>query len=541
MNLIGLGLKAMRYRLDTLHEDLDVDVHQLPAWLRAGIRLSKCLPQPRTAGSVRLRRFLERLGPVAIKFGQLLSTRRDLMPDEMADELAKLQAQVAPFASALAVARIEKSLGKPIVELFEEFEEAPVASASVAQVHRARLQSGAEVAVKVVRPGIKERISEQIALMRRVAQMLERHSSDAKRLHLMRVVDDYEATILAELDMQQEAANTVKLRHNFAASPLLYVPRVYREFSGRDVLTLEFVKGVPISEVEQLKALGTDMKKLAERGVETFFTQVFVHNFFHADMHPGNILIDVANPAEPRYIALDCAIIGQLGETDRAYLAKNLMAFFRRDYKEVARLLLEARWAPAETDAQAFEAVIRKVCEPVFQKPLSQIEFGTFLLDLFRSARAFRLELQPQLVLLQKTLLYVEGLGRRLYPELDLWDTGKPFMERWMVEQFGPAASLTSLLADLPELFTRLPRLPAEIRDLRGEVHRLSNALADERARAQQLQRSDRRRQVFARAAGVALVLFAGWSVSPLAGMLDAPDTMAGLVALAGVYLIVRA
>lgn len=541
MNLIGLGLKAMRYRLDTLHEDLDVDVHQLPAWLRAGIRLSKCLPQPRTAGSVRLRRFLERLGPVAIKFGQLLSTRRDLMPDEMADELAKLQAQVAPFASALAVARIEKSLGKPIAELFEEFKEAPVASASVAQVHRARLQSGAEVAVKVVRPGIKERISEQIALMRRVAQMLERHSSDAKRLHLMRVVDDYEATILAELDMQQEAANTVKLRHNFAASPLLYVPRVYREFSGRDVLTLEFVKGVPISEVEQLKALGTDMKKLAERGVETFFTQVFVHNFFHADMHPGNILIDVANPAEPRYIALDCAIIGQLGETDRAYLAKNLMAFFRRDYKEVARLLLEARWAPAETDAQAFEAVIRKVCEPVFQKPLSQIEFGTFLLDLFRSARAFRLELQPQLVLLQKTLLYVEGLGRRLYPELDLWDTGKPFMERWMVEQFGPAASLTSLLADLPELFTRLPRLPAEIRDLRGEVHRLSNALADERARAQQLQRSDRRRQVFARAAGVALVLFAAWSVSPLAGMLDAPDTMAGLVALAGVYLIVRA
>ncbi|MCY4323865.1 MAG: 2-polyprenylphenol 6-hydroxylase [Gammaproteobacteria bacterium] len=541
MNLIGLGLKAMRYRLDTLHEDLDVDVHQLPAWLRAGIRLSKCLPQPRTAGSVRLRRFLERLGPVAIKFGQLLSTRRDLMPDEMADELAKLQAQVAPFASALAVARIEKSLGKPIVELFEEFEEAPVASASVAQVHRARLQSGAEVAVKVVRPGIKERISEQIALMRRVAQMLERHSSDAKRLHLMRVVDDYEATILAELDMQQEAANTVKLRHNFAASPLLYVPRVYREFSGRDVLTLEFVEGVPISEVEQLKALGTDMKKLAERGVETFFTQVFVHNFFHADMHPGNILIDVANPAEPRYIALDCAIIGQLGETDRAYLAKNLMAFFRRDYKEVARLLLEARWAPAETDAQAFEAVIRKVCEPVFQKPLSQIEFGTFLLDLFRSARAFRLELQPQLVLLQKTLLYVEGLGRRLYPELDLWDTGKPFMERWMVEQFGPAASLTSLLADLPELFTRLPRLPAEIRDLRGEVHRLSNALADERARAEQLQRSDRRRQVFVRAAGVALVLFAGWSVSPLAGMLDAPDTMAGLVALAGVYLIVRA
>ncbi len=541
MNLVSLGFKALRYRLDTMHEDLDVDVRQFPAWLRAAIRLSKCLPRPSSASSARLKRFLESLGPVAIKFGQLLSTRRDLMPDDMADELAKLQTQVTPFSSALAVSRIEKNLGRPLGEIFDDFEQAPVASASVAQVHRARLKNGTQVAVKVVRPGIRERISEQIALMRRVAQILERHSSDAKRLHLMRVVDDYETTILAELDMQQEADNTVKLRHNFATSPLLYVPKVYREFSSRDVLTLEFVEGVPISDVEQLNSLGTDMKKLAERGVETFFTQVFVHNFFHADMHPGNILIDVANPAEPRYIALDCAIIGQLGETDRAYLAKNLMAFFRRDYKEVARLLLEARWAPAETDAQAFEAVIREVCEPVFQKPLSQIEFGTFLLDLFRSARAFRLELQPQLVLLQKTLLYVEGLGRQLYPALDLWDTGKPFMERWMAEQFGPAASLTSLLAELPKLFTSLPRLPAEIRDLRGEVHRLSNALAEERARGEQLQRSGKRRQVVARTAGVALLLFAALSVSPLASLPHAPDAAAGLLAFAGVYLIARA
>jgi len=547
MNLVSLGFKALRYRLDTLHEDLDVEVHRLPAWLRGCIGLSKCLPRPKTASAIRLRCFLERLGPVAIKFGQLLSTRRDLMSDEMADELAKLQTQVTPFASTLAIMRIEKSLGRPLGEIFENFDEAPLASASVAQVHRARLRDGTEVAIKVVRPGIRERIEEQIVLMRRVAQLLERHSSDAKRLHLMRVVDDYETTILAELDMQQEADNTIKLRHNFASSPLLYVPKVYREFSSRDVLTLEFVEGVPISEVERLKALGTDMKKLAERGVETFFTQVFVHNFFHADMHPGNILIDVANPSEPRYIALDCAIIGQLGEIDRAYLAKNLMAFFRRDYKEVARLLLEARWAPAETDASAFEAIIREVCEPVFQKPLSQIEFGKFLLDLFRSARAFRLELQPQLVLLQKTLLYVEGLGRRLYPELDLWDTGKPFMERWMADQFGPAASLTSLLGKLPELFVSLPRLPAEIRDLRGEVHRLTNEVADERARGRRLQRSGRSRhgnQAFARIAGIALLFFAGWSVSPLAVMPDAPDTpdtIAGLLALAGVYLIVRA
>ena len=474
---------------------------------------------------------------MAIKFGQLLSTRRDLLPDDVADELAKLQSDVAPFAPQLAIDSIERDLGQPVACLFDDFQDTPLASASVAQVHRARLKSGEEVVVKVVRPGIKPRIDEQIGLMRRVARLLERHSTDAKRLHLMRVVNDYEATIHAELDMAQEAANTVKLRHNFAASPLLYVPRVYRELSGAEVLTLEYVEGVPISEVEQLKALGTDMKKLAERGVETFFTQVFVHNFFHADMHPGNILIDVANPAEPRYIALDCAIIGSLSETDRTCLARNLMAFFRRDYAEVARLMLEAGWAPARTDATAFEAVIRELCEPVFQKPLSQIEFGKFLLALFRSAREFGLELQPQLVLLQKTLLYVEGLGRRLYPELDLWDTGKPFMERWMTMRFGPAAGLTNLLRDLPDLIVSLPRIPAEIRDMRRDIQRLSHEVDEQRMLASDAKRSGRKGQVFARAAGVALLLFAGWSVSPVA---SPPETLSGLLAVAGVYLIVR-
>ena len=541
MNLAGLAFKALRYRLDTLHEDLNYDLSHTPIVLRALLKAGRLLPRPKRPGSVRLRLFLESLGPVAIKFGQLLSTRRDLLPDEMADELAKLQSEVPPFATSLAIASIEQSLGQPIAQLFDHFEAAPLASASVAQVHRARLKNGAEVAVKVVRPHIKRLIDEQIGLMRRIARLLERHAEDARRLHLMRVVDDYESTIHAELDMLREADNTVKLRQNFAASPLLYVPRVHRELCGRDVLTLEYVEGVPISEVERLQTLGTDMKKLAERGVETFFTQVFVHNFFHADMHPGNILIDVANPAEPRYIALDCAIIGSLSESDRAYLAKNLMAFFRRDYKEVARLLLEAGWAPATTDALAFEGVIRDVCEPVFQKPLSQIEFGAFLLSLFRSAREFRLELQPQLVLLQKTLLYVEGLGRRLYPDLDLWDTGKPFMERWMKEHFGPAAGLTSLLSELPDMITNLPRLPSEIRDLRREVWRLSNEVADERSRARRMKHEGRRGQVFARAAGVALLLFAAWSVSPLAGIVDAPDTLAGLLALAGVYLIARA
>ena len=541
MKLTGLLLRGLKYRLDTLTAEFNYDPSALPGAARGLVRLTKLLPEPKSPNAHRLRTFLESLGPVAIKFGQLLSTRRDLLSDQMADELAKLQTEVPPFKTRLAVETIERTLGRPIDELFEEFEEKPLASASVAQVHKARLKNGSQVAVKVVRPNIRPQISEQIALMRRVADLLESRSDDARRLHLSRVVDDYERTIHAELDMCLEADNTVKLRRNFAASPLLYVPKVFRDYSSRDILTLEFVEGVPISHVETLRALGTDMKKLAERGVETFFTQVFVHNFFHADMHPGNILIDVSNPSEPRYIALDCAIIGSLDQADRNYLAKNLMAFFRRDYKQVAGLLLEAGWAPPETDVSAFEDVIQEVCEPVFQKPLSQIEFGHFLLTLFRSARQFRLEMQPQLVLLQKTLLYVEGLGRRLYPELDLWDTGKPFMERWMQEHFGPAARLNAFLDELPDLISSLPNIPIEIRDMRHEIRRLSKEVAEQRARNEQASVSPRRGQLFARAAGVALLLVAGWLVSPFGGVIDTPDTMAGLLALVGVYLVVRA
>lgn len=541
MNLAKLALRGARYRLDRLLVELDIDTSRLPAVLRALVRIAELLPAPRSSTAERLRCFLESLGPVAIKFGQLLSTRRDLLSDEMADELAKLQAHVAPFSTDLAIASIERSLDRPLGDLFEHFEEQPLASASVAQVHRARLKDGTEVAVKVIRPDLKPLIEQQINLMRKVAAILERRSDDARRLHLGRVVDDYETTITAELDMRREADNTMKLRQNFAASPLLYVPRVYRDHSSREVLTLEYVEGIPISETDQLLALGTNMKKLAERGVETFFTQVFVHNFFHADMHPGNILIDVRDPSSPRYIALDCAIIGSLSESDRTYLARNLMAFFQRDYREVAHLLLESGWAPPETDVQAFEAVIREVCEPVFRKPLSQIAFGQFLLTLFRSARQFRLELQPQLVLLQKTLLYVEGLGRRLYPELDLWDTGKPFMEQWMREHFGPTAQLSRLLDDLPDIVLGLPRIPKELRDMRHQINRLSTELAEQKANAGRSAPSRRREHFFARAAGVALLLVSGWLVSPLGGGFESPDTMAGLLALAGVYLVVRA
>ncbi len=541
MTLTNLLLRALRYRLDTLVDALAVDTSHLPGVARNLVRLTRLLPTPKSSSGTRLRLFLESLGPVAIKFGQLLSTRPDLLSDELIEELSGLQADVPPFDTRLAVAAIERDLGKPVAQLFDEFEDTPLASASVAQVHRARLGNGHRVAVKVVRPDIRPLIKSQIGLMRRVAELLEKHSDDARRLHLRRVVDDYEHTIHAELDMRQEADNTVQLRLNFAASALLYVPRVYREFSGRDVLTLEYVEGVPIDAVEKLRALGVDMKKLAERGVETFFTQVFVHNFFHADMHPGNILIDVSDPSEPSYIALDCAIIGSLPQVDRTYLARNLIAFFRRDYQQVAHLLLAAGWAPPETDRQAFAAVIRELCEPVFNKPLSQIEFGHFLVSLFRSARQFRLEMQPQLVLLQKTLLYVEGLGRQLYPQLDLWETGKPFMERWMHDHFGPAAQLMAVFDTLPELLSAIPGLPGEVRDLRRDLSRLSAQVTQQRTHRQQARRATRSGQIFARTAGVVLLLASGWLVSPLSELAQTANTMAGIIALAGAYLVVRA
>jgi ubiquinone biosynthesis protein len=404
------------------------------------------------------------------------------------------------------------------------------------------------VVAKVVRPGIEPVIREDIELLRRLAAFLEQHSAEARRLHLSVVVDDYERTILDELDLQQEASNTARLRANFADSPLLYVPRVYWDLTRRNVLVLERIRGVPIGDMAALKARGTDLKKLAERGVETFFTQVFVHNFFHADMHPGNIFVDVSDPADPSYIAIDCAIIGSLTREDQDYLARNLLAFFNRDYAEVARLHLESGWIPEDTDPGEFERVIQKLCEPIFAKPLNEISFGLFLLQLFDTAREFNMEIQPQLVLLQKTLLYIEGLGRELYPQLDLWETAKPFMERWMADHVGPAAALREFAEYAPVILEQLPRLPAlmartgtQLRQLQRAVDRQGDAMRNLEKRLDRVDRRWRTRRL----SGAALILLASallWA--PIAQLLQTESqlgTLAGLASAAlGSFLLLR-
>ncbi|MCY4095170.1 MAG: 2-polyprenylphenol 6-hydroxylase [Gammaproteobacteria bacterium] len=447
-------LTVIRFRLDTILLELTKD-----HWLRWFL-LSRYLPKPRKSSALRLREAIEHLGPVFIKFGQILSTRRDLLPVDYADQLAKLQDQVPPFPTDEAISRIETSLNQSLNDLFSDFERIPIASASLAQVHAARLQDGSEVVVKVIRPDVADRIRKDLALIFQAVTFLHAVSRDARRLRLIEVVQDYEETIFNELDLTKEAYNTTRLRYNFAESQLLYVPRVFRNFTTTDILVLERIHGVPISATNELVARDTDLKKLAVRGVETFFTQVFEHNFFHADMHPGNIFIDVEDPTNPSYIAVDCAIMGQLTPEDQTYLARNIVAFFNQDFKEIAQLHAESGWIGAESDVQAFEQVIRELCEPLFLQPLSQISFGHFLLNLFTTARQFNMEVQPQLVLLQKTLLNIEGLGRQLDPDLDLWTTAKPFMERWMQKRYGVEAALKAFTDNAPKLLDQLPRLP---------------------------------------------------------------------------------
>jgi ubiquinone biosynthesis protein len=410
----------------------------------------------------RIRRSLEDLGPIFVKFGQVLSTRRDLLPDDVAQELAKLQDRVPPFPGAEARAIVEKSLSKPVAELFESFEERPHASASIAQVHLARLLNGQDVVVKVVRPGIQRTIARDIGLLYVVAELAERYWREGRRLRPREVVAEYEKTIIDELDLLREAANASQLRRNFQDSPLLYVPEVYWPFCRRQVMVMERIYGIPISDVAELKRQGVDLKKLAERGVEIFFTQVFVHSFFHADMHPGNIFVSL----EGRYIAVDFGIMGTLSPVDQRYLAENFVAFFKRDYRRVAELHVLSGWVPAGTRVEEFEAAIRTVCEPIFERPLKEISFGQLLLRLFQTARRFHMEVQPQLVLLQKTLLNIEGLGRDLYPDLDLWQTAKPFLERWMSEQIGVRAFFQGLRQEAPRWAERLPQVPALLYDV---------------------------------------------------------------------------
>jgi len=404
----------------------------------------------------RLRLALEALGPIFVKFGQLLSTRRDLIPTDIADELAKLQDQVPPFPSAQAVALLETAYGKPLREVFTSFDETPIASASVAQVHFAVLPNGHEVAVKILRPGIKHTIEHDIALLQICAGLIERWWSDGKRLKPKLVVAEFEKYLHDELDLMREAANASQLRRNFSDAKLLLVPEVHWDWCSEQVMVMERMHGIPISQIGALREAGIDLSKLASDGVEIFYTQVFRDGFFHADMHPGNILV----ARDGRYVALDFGIMGTLTDNDKNYLAHNFIAFFNRDYKRVAELHIESGWAPADTRVDEFEAAIRSVCEPIFDKPLRDVSFGKVLLRLFQTSRRFGIEIQPQLVLLQKTLLNIEGLGLQLDPELDLWKTAKPWLERWMSEQVGWRGFIKTLRAEAPRYASLLPQLP---------------------------------------------------------------------------------
>ena len=442
-------------------------------------RLLQLLPRfssgPDPTRGVRLREALETLGPIFVKFGQVLSTRRDLLPADLAEELAKLQDQVPPFAYALAAAEIESALGKPISEVFEQIDEQPIASASVAQVHAAILRGGVEVAVKVLRPGVERAIARDVKLLDTAAGLVERLWADGRRLKPREVVAEFARHLEDELDMVREAANASLLRRNFANSPLLAVPAVHWDYCARRVMVMERMHGVPISQIDSLREKGINIPALARAGVEIFFTQVFRDGFFHADMHPGNILV----ADDGRYVALDFGIMGTLSEADKSYLAQNFLAFFNRDYRRVALAHLDAGWVPAGTRIDEFEAAIRAVCEPIFARPLKEIYFGKLLLRLFQTSRRFNVEVQPQLVLLQKTLLNIEGLGRELDPDLDLWQTAKPFLERWMSEQIGWRGLLRTLRREAPTWAQTLPAIPRLVHRMLAEdrIGRLEAAL----------------------------------------------------------------
>ncbi|MEA3149116.1 MAG: ubiquinone biosynthesis protein [Gammaproteobacteria bacterium] len=408
----------------------------------------------------RLRLALEELGPIFIKFGQAVSTRRDLIPADIADELAKLQDRVPPFGSELAVATIEEAFGSKLDAIFARFDSTPLAAASIAQVHAATLKTGQDVVVKILRPGMHEVIELDLDVLDTLARLANEYWKDARQLRPIEVVGEYRKTILDELDLMREAANAAQLKRNFAGSSLLYVPEVYWDFCRVNVMVMERIHGVIISRMDELRARGANFARLAENGVEIFFTQVFRHNFFHADMHPGNIFVQIDDPENPRYAAVDFGIVGTLQPRDQHYIAENFLAFFDRDYARVAALHVESGWVPAGTRVDELESAVRTVCEPIFNKPLKEISFAQVLLRLFETARRFDMHVQPQLILLQKTLLNIEGLGRELYPDLDLWKTAQPILRSWMRERVSPLAILRRLRVQLPDTVEALKQLP---------------------------------------------------------------------------------
>jgi ubiquinone biosynthesis protein len=410
--------------------------------------------------AVRLRLCIESLGPIFIKFGQMMATRRDLLPEDIVIELEKLLDQVPAFPLPQARAIIERQLGQPINQLFSKFDENVLASASIAQVYAAELSAGERVIVKVVRPNIEQHIRQDTKLLMLLARMADRYWGEAKRIKPVQIVHEFEKTLLNELDLVREAANASELRRHFEGSDDLYVPHVYWDYCKSQVMVMERIEGIPVSDIEQLKANNIDLEVLSRKGVEVFFTQVYQNNYFHADMHPGNIFVSPHNPENPKYIAVDFGIMGSLSTQDQRYLAENFVAFFNRDYRRVAELHVDSGWVDRDTRIDDFEAAIRTVCEPMFQRPLAEISFGQLLLRLFQTARQFNMEIQPQLLLLEKTFLHIEGLGRQLYPQLDLWDTAKPFLERWLSEQLGMRALVKGLKKNMPYIAENLPDLP---------------------------------------------------------------------------------
>ncbi len=463
--LIGIQRVLARYGLD--------EFVQTARYLKPVKWAFRLLPGRSTSNEprgVRLRLALQELGPIFVKFGQALSTRRDLLPQDIADELALLQDQVPPFSSELAADILTRAWGEPPEKLLAEFEPMPLAAASIAQVHTGRLRSGEEIVVKLLRPKMREVIARDIDVLYAMARLAQRYWPEGRRLRPVEVVREYEKTILDELDLMREAANAAQLKRNFEGSNLLHVPDVYFDLCRRNVMVMERIHGIPISNMPALRAAGANIKRLAENGVEIFFTQVFRHNFFHADMHPGNIFVQVDDPEHPRYAAVDFGIVGTLDPVDQNYLAGNFLAFFDRDYHRVARLHIDSGWVPKDTRVDELESAVRTVCEPIFQKPLSEISFGTVLLRLFETARRFNMNVQPQLILLQKTLLNIEGLGRELYPELDLWETAQPILRDWMTERLGGRAAFREFREHLPELRDALRELPGLVRRLADQT-----------------------------------------------------------------------
>jgi ubiquinone biosynthesis protein len=500
--LLKIFSVSVRYGLDEFYLG-----HERVSGLRAllgALLFWRTLAEPR---AVRLRQALEALGPIFVKFGQVLSTRRDLLPTDIADELAKLQDRVPPFPAEEVTAILHRVYGKPAAVVFQNISAEPVASASVAQVHLGRLPDGTEVAVKVLRPGIAAVIAGDLALLHTGATLIEWLWSDGRRLRPHEVVDEFAKHLEVELDLLREASNASQLRRNFRDSPLLLVPQIHWDYCSSEVMVMERMHGTPVSQVAALRAQGVDIPRLARAGVEIFFTQVFRDGFFHADMHPGNILVT----SDGRYVALDFGIMGTLTEIDKNYLAQNFLAFFRRDYRRVAEAHIESGWAPKDTRVDDFESAIRAVCEPIFAKPLKEISFGRVLLRLFQTSRRFNIQVQPQLVLLQKTLLNIEGLGRDLDPELDLWETAKPFLERWMAEQVGWRGLIERLREEAPYWSTILPQLPrllhqALARHARAETH---EGLAE-------LLREQRHRNRLLAAIALLLALLSGWLIFTL-------------------------